>query len=165
MEDLQNYRPNFLGFALPQFQQYGKFHNAAVPGVSTPTEDLSISDEEYKKQIDEYGNGYTQADYYTSPAYLAYLRNVQKLSAEKAAKEAARMKYMVEKALADAQAAADAAADEAERERIEKEAIEKAIKEAQRNFSIMGISVPKVAVYLIAAGAAFLIIRKVFKHK
>jgi len=28
MEDLQAIRPNFMNFNLPQFQQYGKFHNA-----------------------------------------------------------------------------------------------------------------------------------------
>lgn len=42
MEDLQNYRPNFLNFALPPYQQYGRFHNVVEDytpdflGASTP---------------------------------------------------------------------------------------------------------------------------------
>jgi hypothetical protein len=161
MRDLSDYRATFLSFALPQFQQYGKFHNAA-PAEDVPTWDETTDPEEYKKQIDEYGNGYTQADYYTSPAYLAYLKQVQKLSAAKAAEEAARMAYMVNKAMADASAAA-AAASEAERQRLIDEAIAKAIKEAEdaaKNYMIMGVKVPKVAVWLIGGGAALFLIWK-----
>lgn len=39
MKDLQNIRPEFMNFALPQFQQYGKFHNASVDNYHNATTD------------------------------------------------------------------------------------------------------------------------------
>jgi len=178
MEHLSNIRPDFLnagGYRNVVRMKGGYLNAVKMPGGflnSVPQEDApgtgtdNTATEQYKQDIDQYGNAGDQAAYYQSAAYLAYLQETQRLSASAAAAEAARVRNAIQAGLANAAAAAANAATAAEKEAIEKAAIEKARLEAEaKNFTIMGVKVPKVAVYVLGAGAAFLLIRKFFFKK
>lgn len=179
--NLSNYNPDFLnstgyrnvvrmkggylnavkmqgGFLNAVKMQGGRMLNAVAEDAPSSGEDLTGT-AEYKKNIDQYGNAGDQANYYTSPAYKNYLLQVQRMTLAAAEAEAERMRQQVETAMQNAQDSEEKLREEMERARKEAEAR----LDAAKNFTILGVKVPKIAVYVVGAGALFLIARKFLK--
>jgi len=118
-------------------------------------EDLTGT-QQYKNDVDQYGNATDQYNYYTSDLYRQYLIQTQKMDATQAAIQAAETANNVR--LADLQNQLDIALRAAREKDVPNPNFPNLINGDY--FIIMGIKVPKLAVYIIGAGAAFLLVKR-----